>query len=165
MKQNNTLFSTAHRKKINVQNQRSQRPTNGQVSFPYTISESLRINQGWQYTGKQLYSYYIVCIPFFLLTKSATMTQLQQITPDILQIASRHGIGNVRIFGSFADGNAQPTSDVDLLVSPEPGRDLLDLIALKQELEERIGRRVDIVTEKGLSPHLKEIILGQAKSL
>ena len=87
-------------------------------------------------------------VPTFL-TKVATMTELQQFSVDILQIASRHGIGNVRVFGSFADNTAQPSSDVDLLVSPEPGRDLLDVIALKQELEERIGRRVDIVTEKG----------------
>ena len=48
---------------------------------------------------------------------------------------------------------------------PEPGRDLLDLIALKQELEERIGRKVDVVTEKGLSPHLRERILRQANPL
>ena len=57
------------------------------------------------------------------------------------------------------------TSDLDLLVNLEPGRDLLDLIALKQELEERTNRRVDIVTEKSLSPYLRQTILRQAKSI
>jgi len=93
------------------------------------------------------------------------MTTLQQYAPDILQIALRHGIKKVRVFGSFASGVSTTSSDIDLLVNPEPGRDLLDLIAMKQELEERIGRRVDVVTENGLSPHLKEQILRQAKYL
>lgn len=93
------------------------------------------------------------------------MANLEQYAPDILQIAMRHGAREVRVFGSFADGSPTPSSDLDLLVNLEPGRDLLDLIALKQELEERINRRVDIVTEKSLSPHLRQTILRQAKSL
>ncbi len=93
------------------------------------------------------------------------MKTLHQITPDILRIAGRHGITKVRVFGSFAEDSAQSSSDLDLLVSLEPGRDLLDLVALKQELEERIGRRVDVVTENGLSPYLRKNILRQAKAL
>jgi predicted nucleotidyltransferase len=90
---------------------------------------------------------------------------LQQYTSDILQIATRHGAKKVRVFGSFANGIPTPSSDLDLLVNFEPGRDLLDLIALKQELERELGRKVDIVTEKGLSPHLREIIMRQARSI
>ncbi|MCD6174245.1 MAG: nucleotidyltransferase family protein [Planctomycetes bacterium] len=90
------------------------------------------------------------------------MATLQRYTPSILQIADRHGARKIRVFGSFADGNVDDNSDLDLLVDLERGRDLLDLIGFKQELEEYIGRKVDVVTEKGLSPHLRETILSQA---
>ena len=93
------------------------------------------------------------------------MATLQQYTPSIFQIANRYGARKIRVFGSFADGNVDDNSDLDLLIDLEQGRDLLDLIGFKQELEERIGRRVDVVTEKGLSPHLRDTILSQAKPL
>ena len=93
------------------------------------------------------------------------MHTLQQYTPDILQIAGRHGAKKIRVFGSFSAGAATATSDLDLLINLDKGRDLLDLIAFKQELEEQLGRKVDVVTEKGLSPHLRETILAQAKPL
>jgi len=94
-----------------------------------------------------------------------TMNTLLQYTSDILQIAGKHGAQKIRVFGSFSQNRATAGSDLDLLVTLEKGRDLLDLIAFKQELEEQIGRRVDVVTEKGLSPHLRESILAQAKPL
>lgn len=94
-----------------------------------------------------------------------SMVTLQQYIPSILQIADRYGARKIRVFGSFADGNADDNSDLDLLVDLERGRDLLDLIGFKQDLEEHIDRRVDVVTEKGLSPHLRETILNQARPL
>lgn len=93
------------------------------------------------------------------------MSTLQQYTPDILQIAGKHGVQKIRVFGSFSRDSVSVASDLDLLINLEKGRDLLDLIAFKQELEEQIGRKVDVVTEKGLSPHLRESILSQAKPL
>ncbi len=93
------------------------------------------------------------------------MSILQQYTPAILQIASKHGARKIRVFGSFSVGSATDTSDLDLLINLEQGRDLLDLIAFKQELEEQIGCKVDVVTENGLSPHLRASILRQAKPL
>lgn len=93
------------------------------------------------------------------------MENIKQYAPDILQVAIRHGVRSVRVFGSFAHGSPTSTSDLDLLVNLEPGRDLLDLIALKQDLEERLGRPVDVVTENGLSPHLRERILDQARPI
>jgi hypothetical protein len=58
---------------------------------------------------------------------------------EILEVAHRHGASNVRIFGSRARGPASANSDVDLLVSLEPGRSLLDHVALRQDLEELLG--------------------------
>jgi predicted nucleotidyltransferase len=50
-------------------------------------------------------------------------------------------------------------------VKLEPGRSLLDLIAIKQELEDLLGREVDVVTEDGVSPYIREQVLKEAVSL
>ena len=71
----------------------------------------------------------------------------------IEEIAAQHGAKNIRIFGSHATGKATVASDLELLVEPEPGRDLLDLIGFKQAVEEATGIRVDVLTEKALSPY------------
>ena len=72
---------------------------------------------------------------------------------------------NVRVFGSTVRGDDGPKSDVDLLVDVEPGRSLLDVIALEQDLEELLGRRVEVLTDGGLNPYLQERILTEAQAL
>ena len=84
---------------------------------------------------------------------------------EILEIAASHGMRNVRVFGSVARGDARPDSDLDLLVDVEPGRTLLDVIGLEQDLEQLLGRKVDVVTEGGLSPYLQHRILAEASPL
>jgi len=84
---------------------------------------------------------------------------------EIRRIARSHGAVRVRVFGSHATGTASESSDVDLLVELEPGRDLLDLIALKQDVEALLGRTVDVVEEGGLSPYLRDRILHEARPL
>jgi uncharacterized protein len=81
---------------------------------------------------------------------------------EILQIAAVHGASNVRVFGSVARGEAGPDSDVDLLVDLEQGRSLLDHAALKVELEQLLKLPVDVATERGLKPRLREHILQEA---
>lgn len=81
---------------------------------------------------------------------------------QILELARQHGAGNVRVFGSLARGTAGVGSDLDLLVSLDQGRSLLDLSALKLALEELVRRPVDLVTDRGLSPYLKQQILAEA---
>jgi predicted nucleotidyltransferase len=78
---------------------------------------------------------------------------------EIRQIATEHGARNVRIFGSIARGEAKSTSDVDVLIELEPGRTLLDIVAIKQDLEDLLGRKVDVVTEAAVSPYLRERVL------
>ncbi|HJX14451.1 MAG TPA: nucleotidyltransferase family protein [Candidatus Deferrimicrobiaceae bacterium] len=83
----------------------------------------------------------------------------------IRQIARTHGVTRLRMFGSRAQGTGTEDSDLDLLADFEPGRDLLDVVALKQDLEALLGCKVDVVEEGALSPYLKDGILRQAVSL
>jgi uncharacterized protein len=84
---------------------------------------------------------------------------------EILAIAQRHGASNVRIFGSVARGEAGPESDVDLLVDLERGRTLIDHGQLQVDLEGLLGRKVDVVTERGLLSHLRARVLEEAVPL
>jgi predicted nucleotidyltransferase len=84
---------------------------------------------------------------------------------EILRLAHEHGAHNVRIFGSVARGEARPESDIDLLVEMDRGRSLLDLIELSQDLETLLERKVDILTDTGLSPYLEQRIHAEAVPL
>lgn len=81
---------------------------------------------------------------------------------EILAIAAKHGARNIRIFGSVVRKEAGPTSDVDFLVEMEKGRSLLDLVGLWQDLEDLLGCKVDVLTDGGLSPYLRERIYAEA---
>jgi predicted nucleotidyltransferase len=72
---------------------------------------------------------------------------------------------NIRVFGSTARADAGPNSDIDLLVDADPGRTLLDVIAFEQNLEELLGRSVEVLTAGGLSPYLRQRILAEAAAL
>lgn len=78
------------------------------------------------------------------------------------EAARRHGVSSVRIFGSVVRGTATGKSDLDLLIEFEAGRDLFDLVALKQELEGTLGRKVDVLTENSLSPYMRDSVLREA---
>ena len=93
------------------------------------------------------------------------MKTIDSFLPQIHDITYRNGALNVRLFGSMAKGTATPSSDLDLLVDLAPGRDLLDLIGIKQEIEAVTGFKVDVVTENSLSKHLREKILHEARPL
>src|SRR5918992_3485381 len=90
---------------------------------------------------------------------------LREKRDEILQAAARHGASNVRISGSVARGEADTQSDIDFLVELERGRSLLDHAALMIDLESLLGRRVDVATERGLRPRIRERILEEAVRL
>ncbi|MBI5570503.1 MAG: nucleotidyltransferase family protein [Desulfomonile tiedjei] len=90
---------------------------------------------------------------------------LKEKREEILEIAARHGAGNIRVFGSVARGEAGESSDVDLLVDMEADRSLLDVTAFLADVRELLGRRVDVVSEKGLYWLIRRRILKEAKPL
>lgn len=90
---------------------------------------------------------------------------LKEKRQEILRIAAKHGARNLRIFGSVARGEAGPDSDVDFLVDMDPGRTLFDLGALLMELRDFLGLKVDVVTEHGLKPRIREHVLKEAETL
>jgi hypothetical protein len=90
---------------------------------------------------------------------------LEQKREQILETAHRYDAYDVRIFGSLARGEADEASDIDILVNPEPGRSLMDLGGLLYDLQILLGAEVDVVTEKGLRPRIREQVLREAVTL
>ena len=90
---------------------------------------------------------------------------IKQKREEILRLAAAHGAKNVRLFGSVARGEADAESDLDVLVDLEPGRSLFDLGGLLVDLQDLLGLKVDVVTEKGLRPRLRERVLKEAVPL
>ena len=87
---------------------------------------------------------------------------LEERRAEIKRIAAKHGAHNVRVFGSVARGEAGPNSDVDLLVDTGSTTSSWFPAGLIVELEDLLGRRVEIVTENALNPALRDRVLREA---
>jgi predicted nucleotidyltransferase len=83
----------------------------------------------------------------------------------VLAIAAAGGARNVRVFGSVLTGRDRPDSDLDLLVELAPGTSLLRIVGLQLAIEDALGIKVDLCTERELHPALKERILAEASPL
>ena len=83
----------------------------------------------------------------------------------VLAVAQAHGASDVRVFGSAANGNDRDDSDLDLLVKMPAGHSLLAVVGLQIELEDELGIRVDLCTERELHPALRERILADARPI
>ena len=84
---------------------------------------------------------------------------------EILSIAAKHGAYNVRVFGSVARGEADIHSDIDLLVELKRGTTLLGHAVLMQELEELLGVKVDVVSDRGLRERVRDRVLKEAVAI
>lgn len=80
----------------------------------------------------------------------------------IHEIAARHGVVDVRVFGSHVRGEARPGSDLDLLIGLEKGRGFRDFMDFCEELEAALEVRVDVIPEDGLSRHIRDQVLAEA---
>jgi predicted nucleotidyltransferase len=108
---------------------------------------------------------YDVCKEYKVAKHDSPLNIVQQKKKNILKVARAHGLVNIRIFGSVIRDEATPHSDIDLLVDLEKGRSLLDLGGASIKLQELLGRKVDIVTERGLHWYLRDKILKEARPL
>lgn len=87
---------------------------------------------------------------------------LQEKRLEILSTAKNYGASNIRIFGSVAREEANSNSDIDFLMDIELGKNLLDRIALIQDLEDLLGCKVDIAKPENLHESIKEKVLQEA---
>ena len=85
---------------------------------------------------------------------------------ELRKLASRYGVQDIRVFGSYARGDARPDSDLDLLVSVDYGRGVgRRLVRFCLEASRLLGLKVDVVTDHGLDPLLHARILREARAL
>lgn len=91
--------------------------------------------------------------------------KLRQEREEILAIATRYHADNIRLFGSVARGEDRSDSDIDFLVDFQPGSTLLDQVALIDELSNKLGRKVDVVSSRALNRHLSQKIQQEAVAL
>jgi len=98
------------------------------------------------------------------------MTPLDQLrleSSTIARICARYHVAELSVFGSTARGNAGPDSDIDLLVTfqPDAAVGLIAFNRLRRELEDSLGRRVDLVPKDGLKPIIRDEVLSEAQLL
>ena len=97
-------------------------------------------------------------------------TTLQAVIPEpmaaeVRRLGERYHVRNIRVFGSFARGDARPDSDIDLLVEYVPGGSGFDFVRFADAVEELLGRKVDVVTDESLHPLIRDRVLSQAVPL
>jgi hypothetical protein len=95
---------------------------------------------------------------------------LHELKSRVADFCRRHGVVRLEVFGSFVNGQSRPDSDIDLLVTFAPGMNPgLDFFALSDELEQLVGRRVDLLTrrsvEQDVNPIRRKSILESAHEL
>jgi len=84
---------------------------------------------------------------------------------EILKLAAKHGARNARLFGSVSRDEEESKSDIDILVDLDSDRSLMDLGGLVMDLEDLLGRKVDLVTEQGLHWYIRDKVLKEAVRL
>jgi uncharacterized protein len=96
---------------------------------------------------------------------ASARTLLTEKRDEILRLAALHGAANVRVFGSVARGEDREDSDIDLLVHMEDDRSLLDMIGFAQDVEDLVGRKIDVVDDGGLHRVIRDHVLAEARAL
>jgi predicted nucleotidyltransferase len=87
----------------------------------------------------------------------------QKLFEKLVKILRKHGTKKIAVFGSYARDEAKPESDIDLLVEFSERKSLLDLVGIEQELSDALGVKVDLLTEKSISPYLIDRIKSEMK--
>lgn len=92
--------------------------------------------------------------------KEIKKSMIEELKPQILKILKKNKIKKAGIFGSYVRGEQKKNSDIDIVVEPAKGMGL-EFIGVKLELEDKLGRKIDLVTYKGIHPLIKRKILKE----
>jgi len=92
-------------------------------------------------------------------------SDLQKHREDIINLASKYGITNIRVFGSVARGDAHEDSDIDLLVTLPQKIGLLKLSGAELSLEDALKQKVQLISDEGLSPYISNHIINEARPI
>jgi predicted nucleotidyltransferase len=99
------------------------------------------------------------------MKKLNRVESIEDVRSVVAPILRKHGIGRAGVFGSFARGKVGKDSDVDLLVEIKDDLSLLDVIGIQQEIEEAVGRKVDLVEYETVKPLIKKKVLREEVSI
>lgn len=91
--------------------------------------------------------------------------ELEQLKIKVIPILKKYGVIRAGVFGSFARGEATKNSDIDFLIRFIPGKSLFDLVGVKLDIEDKLGKKIDVITYNSIHPLLKNQILGEEKVL
>lgn len=97
---------------------------------------------------------------FSLIVKDKKMQIIEKLKPKIIKILKKYHIKKAGIFGSYARGEARKNSDIDIIVEPAEGMGF-GFVGMNLELEEKMGKKVHLVTYKFISPYIKKNILKE----
>ncbi|MEK7166944.1 MAG: nucleotidyltransferase family protein [Patescibacteria group bacterium] len=95
--------------------------------------------------------------------KKDSIVIIQKVKKQIAPILKRQGVIKAAFFGSFARGEIKKTSDIDLLIDLKKGKTLLDVAHLKLNLEQMLGKKVDLVEYGAIHPFFRDIVLKEQK--
>ncbi|MDP2326041.1 MAG: nucleotidyltransferase family protein [Gammaproteobacteria bacterium] len=94
-----------------------------------------------------------------------TIETLKSRREQVFEVAQRHGVTSIRVFGSVARGEETDASDIDFLITTGPTVSAWFPARLILDLENLLGRHIDVVTEAGLNPHIRSQVLAEAVAL
>ena len=94
---------------------------------------------------------------------NGNMADFETIKDTLAPILKRNGVDFAAVFGSYAKGQADNDSDVDLLVRFSEPKSLLDMAGVEMEIEDSLGKEVDLVTEDALSPYIKDNVIKESR--
>jgi predicted nucleotidyltransferase len=97
--------------------------------------------------------------------QNACIVNVEELGRRIIPVLRRFGVKRASLFGSSARGEEGEGSDIDIVVEFDVGKSLLDLAGLKIELEEALGRKVDVLTYNSIHPLLRDRILKEQKPI
>lgn len=90
-----------------------------------------------------------------------TKQNIRHIRRQVVSILRQHDVKRAALFGSFVHGEQTESSDLDFLIEFRGQKSLLDLVALKLDLEEKMRRKVDVLTYRALHPAIRDRILSE----